>query len=98
MLPSCLVIRVSGTPILAINVFAMAALYTSLGSAADKTILSSQGALEHSVCSSPVNNLGLPNAPGSEIIIKGDQVRVPSETLLEFTLQQDVSIAVKPRS
>jgi hypothetical protein len=32
---------------------------------------------------------------GSEIITKGDQVKVPSETLLDFTLQQDVSI---PRS
>jgi hypothetical protein len=29
---------------------------------------------------------------GSEIITRGDQVKVPSETLLEFTLQQDVSI------
>jgi hypothetical protein len=29
---------------------------------------------------------------GSEIITKGDQVKVPSETLLEFTLQQNVSV------
>lgn len=29
---------------------------------------------------------------GSEIITKGDQVKVPSETLLDFTLQQDASI------
>jgi hypothetical protein len=29
---------------------------------------------------------------GSEIINKGDQLNVPSETLIEFTLQQDVSI------
>jgi hypothetical protein len=29
---------------------------------------------------------------GSEIITKGDQVKIPSETLLEFTLQQDVTI------
>jgi hypothetical protein len=29
---------------------------------------------------------------GSEIITKGDQVKVPSETLLDFMLQQDVSI------
>jgi hypothetical protein len=29
---------------------------------------------------------------GSEIITKGDQVKVPSETMIEFTLQQDVSI------
>src|SRR4029077_1658460 len=28
----------------------------------------------------------------SEIITKGDQVKVPSETLLDFTLQQDVTI------
>jgi hypothetical protein len=32
---------------------------------------------------------------GSEIITKGDQVKVPSETLLEFTLQQDVSIPTR---
>ena len=32
---------------------------------------------------------------GSEIITKGDQVRIPSETLLEFTLQQDVSIPAR---
>jgi hypothetical protein len=29
---------------------------------------------------------------GSEIITKGDQVKVPSETLIDFTLQQEVSI------
>jgi len=29
---------------------------------------------------------------GSEIITKGDQVKIPSETLLDFTLQQDVAI------
>jgi hypothetical protein len=34
---------------------------------------------------------------GSEIITKGDQVKIPSETLLDFTLQQDVSIP-KPRN
>jgi len=33
---------------------------------------------------------------GSEIITKGDQVKVPSESLLEFTLQQAVTIS-KPR-
>lgn len=33
---------------------------------------------------------------GSEIITKGDQVKVPSETLLGFTLQQEVTLA-KPR-
>jgi len=33
---------------------------------------------------------------GSEIITKGDQVKVPSETLLDFTLQQNVTI-LKPR-
>jgi len=34
---------------------------------------------------------------GSEIITKGDQVKVPSETLLEFTLQQSVSIPTPSR-
>jgi hypothetical protein len=34
---------------------------------------------------------------GSEIITKGDQVNVPSETLLDFTLQQDVSIPTRRR-
>jgi hypothetical protein len=29
---------------------------------------------------------------GSETITKGDQVKIPSETLLDFTLQQEVSI------
>jgi len=29
---------------------------------------------------------------GSEIITKGDQVKIPSETLIEFTLQQEVLI------
>jgi len=33
---------------------------------------------------------------GSEVITKGDQVKVPSETLLEFTIQQDVTIT-RPR-
>jgi hypothetical protein len=33
---------------------------------------------------------------GSEIVTKGDQVRVPSETLLDFTLQQDVSVPHAP--
>jgi hypothetical protein len=32
---------------------------------------------------------------GSETITKGDQVRVPSETLIEFTLEQDVSIPTR---
>lgn len=31
----------------------------------------------------------------SEVITKGDQVKVPSETLLEFTLEQEVSIPVR---
>jgi hypothetical protein len=31
---------------------------------------------------------------GSEIITKGDQLKVPSETILDFTLQQEVSIPV----
>ena len=30
---------------------------------------------------------------GSEIVTEGDQVKVPSETLLEFTVQQEVTIA-----
>jgi hypothetical protein len=34
---------------------------------------------------------------GSEIITKGEQVKVPSETLLEFTLQQSVSIPTRRR-
>jgi hypothetical protein len=29
---------------------------------------------------------------GSEVVTKGDQVKIPSETLLDFTLQQDLSI------
>jgi hypothetical protein len=32
---------------------------------------------------------------GSEVITKGDQVKVPSETLLEFTLQQELSIPTR---
>ena len=32
---------------------------------------------------------------GSEIITKGDQVKVPSETLLDFTVQQNVSVPVQ---
>jgi hypothetical protein len=32
---------------------------------------------------------------GSEIITKGDQVKVPSETLIEFILQQDASIPTR---
>lgn len=31
---------------------------------------------------------------GSEIITKGDQVKIPSETLLDFTLEQNVSMPV----
>jgi hypothetical protein len=34
---------------------------------------------------------------GSKIITKGDQVKVPSETLLDFTLQQNVSIPVQQK-
>lgn len=37
---------------------------------------------------------------GSETITKGDQVKVPSETLIDFTLQQEVSIttrSIEPR-
>ena len=33
---------------------------------------------------------------GSEVITKGDQIKVPSETLLDFTLEQDVSIPTRP--
>ncbi len=33
---------------------------------------------------------------GSEIITKGDQVKVPSETLLDFTLEQNVLIPKRP--
>ncbi len=33
---------------------------------------------------------------GSEIMTKGDQVKVPSETLLDFTLEQDVSVPARP--
>ncbi len=33
---------------------------------------------------------------GSEIITKGDQVKVPSETLLDFTLEQDLSVPTRP--
>ncbi len=36
--------------------------------------------------------IGAGAGAGSEIITGGDQVKVPSETLLGFTLQQDVSI------
>jgi hypothetical protein len=32
----------------------------------------------------------------SEIITKGDQVKIPSETLLDFTLQQSVTIPKRP--
>jgi hypothetical protein len=32
---------------------------------------------------------------GSEIITGGDQIKVPSETLLDFTLQEDVSIPTR---
>ena len=33
---------------------------------------------------------------GSEVITGGDQVKVPSETLIDFTLEQDVSIPTRP--
>jgi len=33
---------------------------------------------------------------GSEIITKGDQVKIPSETLLDFTLQQSVTLPKHP--
>ena len=34
---------------------------------------------------------------GSEIITKGDQVKLPSETLLDFTLQESVSIPIQQK-
>jgi hypothetical protein len=37
--------------------------------------------------------IGAGAGAGSEIITRGDQVKVPSETRLAFTLQQDVSIS-----
>jgi hypothetical protein len=39
--------------------------------------------------------IGAGAGAGSEIITLGDQVKVPSETLLDFTLQQDVSIPAR---
>src|SRR5246127_1377025 len=33
---------------------------------------------------------------GSETITKGDQVKVPSETLIDFTLEQEISIPTRP--
>jgi hypothetical protein len=39
--------------------------------------------------------VGATAGAGSEIITGGDQVKVPSETLLDFTLQQDVSIPTR---
>jgi hypothetical protein len=41
--------------------------------------------------------IGAGAGAGSEIITGGDQVKVPSETLLDFTLQQDVSIPTPQR-
>ena len=35
---------------------------------------------------------------GSEVITRGDQVKVPSETLLDFTLEQEVSVPVRRAS
>jgi hypothetical protein len=40
--------------------------------------------------------VGAAAGAGSEAITDGDQVRVPSETLLDFTLLQDVSIPARP--
>jgi hypothetical protein len=39
--------------------------------------------------------IGAGAGAGSEIITGGDQVKVPSETMLDFTLQQDVSIPTR---
>jgi hypothetical protein len=36
--------------------------------------------------------VGAAAGAGSEIITKGDQVKVPSETLLDFTVQEAVSL------
>ena len=33
---------------------------------------------------------------GSEIITRGDEVKIPSETLLSFTIQQELSISKRP--
>jgi uncharacterized protein YcfJ len=38
---------------------------------------------------------GVGAGAGSEIITKRDRVEVPSETLIEFTLQQEVSIPTR---
>lgn len=40
--------------------------------------------------------IGAGAGAGSEIILGGDQVKVPSETLLDFTLEQDVPIPTHP--
>ncbi len=40
--------------------------------------------------------VGAGGGAGSEIITGGDHVKVPSETLLDFALQQDVSIPTRP--
>jgi hypothetical protein len=40
--------------------------------------------------------VGASAGAGSEIITGGDQVKVPSETLLDFTLEEDVSIPTRP--
>lgn len=39
--------------------------------------------------------VGASAGASSEIFTKGDQVKVPSETLIDFTLQQDVSIPAR---
>jgi hypothetical protein len=41
-------------------------------------------------------SVGAGAGAGSEVVTRGDQVKVPSETLLDFTLQQDVSIPTSP--
>ena len=41
-------------------------------------------------------SVGAGAGAGSEIITRGDQVKVPSETLIDFTLQQDLSIPQNP--
>ena len=39
--------------------------------------------------------VGATAGAGSEIITETDQVKVPSETLIDFTLQQEVSIPTR---
>ncbi len=40
--------------------------------------------------------VGAAAGAGSEIVTNGDQVRVPSESVIDFTLEQDVSVPTRP--